>query len=85
VSVAVTVGQYRAGGGRSFSVPVVGHEKCKPFPSQLTASVCRGTGSLLPTKQHRLTTTGNQSSRVSGACGNNDCCNSQHVIGYEKG
>ena len=69
MSVAVTVGQYRHGAGRSFSVPVVGHEKCKLFPSQLTGSVCRGTDYSQPTKQHRLMMTGNLFSRVSGVAG----------------
>ena len=69
MSVAVTVGQYRHGAGKLFSAPVVGHEKCKLFLSQLTANVCRGTDYSQPTKQHRLTMTGNQFSRVSGVAG----------------
>ena len=69
MSVAVTVGQYRHGAGRLFSVLVVGHEKCKLFLSQLTGSVCRGTDSLQLTKQHRLTMTENLFSRVSGVAG----------------
>ena len=69
MSVAVTVGQYRHGAGRLFSVPHVVREKCKLFPSQLTGSVCRGMDSLLLMKQHLLTMTGNQSSRVSGVAG----------------
>jgi len=66
VSVAVTVGLYRRGAGRSFSVLLVGHEKCKLFRSQLTGSVCRGTDYSQLTKQHRLTMTGNRFSLVSG-------------------
>ena len=69
MNVAVTVGQYRAGGGRSFSVPHVVREKCKPFRSQLTGSVCRGTDSLQLTKPRLLMMTGNLSSRVSGVAG----------------
>jgi hypothetical protein len=69
VSVAVTVGLYRHGAGRSFSVPHVVRGKCKPFPSQLTGSVCRGMDSLQLTKPRLLTMTGNLSSRVSGVAG----------------
>jgi hypothetical protein len=69
VSVAVTVGQYRRGGGRLFSVPVVGHEKCKPFPSQLTGSVCRGTDYSQPTRSRLSMMRANQSSRVSELAG----------------
>ena len=69
MSVAVTVGPFPRGGVRLFSVPVVGHEKCKPFRSQLTANVCRGTDYSQPTKRHQLTMTGNLFSRVSGVAG----------------
>ena len=69
MSVAVTVGQYRHGAGRSFSALVVGHEKCKPFLSQLTGSVCRGMDSLQLTRSPQSTTTGSLSSPVSELAG----------------
>jgi len=69
VSVAVTVGLYRAGGGRLFSARAVGHEKCKLFLSQLTGSVCLGMASLQPTRSPQSTTTGSLSSLVSELAG----------------
>jgi hypothetical protein len=69
VSVAVTGGQYRHGAGRLFSVPVVGHEKCKPFRSQLTGSVCLGTDYSLPMKSRQSTMMASQSSQVSELAG----------------
>jgi hypothetical protein len=69
VSVAVTVGQYRAGAGRLFSVRAVGPGKCKPSPSQPTGNVCRGTDYSQPTKSRLSTMRANQSSRVSELAG----------------
>ena len=69
MSVAVTVGQYRHGAGRLFSVPHVVREKCKPFRSQLTGNACRGTDYSLPMKSRQSTMMASQSSRVSELAG----------------
>ena len=69
MSVAVTGGLYRHGAGRLFSVLLVGHEKCKQFPSRMTVSVTRGLDISQPMKSHQLTMTGNRSSLVSGVAG----------------
>ena len=50
MNVAVTVGPFPRGAGRSFSVPHAVREKCKLFLSQLTGSVCRGMDSLQLTR-----------------------------------
>jgi hypothetical protein len=77
VSVAVTVGQYRHGAGRLFSVRVVGHEKCKPFRSQLTGSVCRhGTTKLFAADETTpVDDDGKPIFAGVRSCGHNDCVN----------
>ena len=69
MSVAVTVGQYRHGAGRSFSALVVGHEKFKLFLSQLTGSVCLGMACSQPMRLPQSMTTGSLSSLVSELAG----------------
>lgn len=69
MSVVVTGGQYRAGGGRLFSVHRAGPVKCKQSASPRMESACPGMEGLQPMRSHRLTMTGNRFSRVSGVAG----------------
>ena len=69
MSVAVTGGLYRRGAGKSFSVLLVGHEKCKLFLSRMTGSVCLGMACSQPMRSPQSTTTGSLSSPVSELAG----------------
>ena len=69
MSVAVTGGRFPQGAGKSFFAPRVGHENCKPFPSQIMGSVTRGLGISRPTRLPRLMTMGNLFSLVSEVAG----------------
>lgn len=69
MSVAVTGGRFRQGVARLFFAPRVGHENCKPFPSQIMGSVTRGLGISRPTRLPRLMTMGNLFSQVSEVAG----------------
>mgnify|MGYP006889524200 CR=1 FL=1 len=69
MSVAVTGGRFRQGVARLSFAPRVGHENCKPFPSQIMGSVTRGLGISRPTRLPRLMTMGNLFSLVSEVAG----------------
>jgi hypothetical protein len=69
VSVAVTSGLYRRGGGKLFSALPAGHEKCKQLLSRMTVSVTRGLEGSQLMRSPRLMMMGFRFFRVSGVAG----------------